>query len=390
METKNKKKIISLAIILFLVVYVIIYQNFLIKEYLKYADTLTAASLIIVTFVGIVLLGYHKDKPTYLKKEVIKVVIFQVALYFTIIYALGLVFGFLKNAYSLKPITIINNILAPIVIVIASEILRYVIISNNKNNNDFSSKAIIVAITISLSLVDISSQISLRMFTSTSRIFKLITSIVIPSIIKNVTLSYLTYHVGYKSSLIYRMVMDLYVYLVPLFPDLSDYVSSMLGIALPFLIYLYSSKIINQYNNEVETPVKTNMFGFSDVSLIVITTLLIGLISCKFPYYLLGIATGSMEPKIRIGDAILAHKVKDDNDIKIDDIVVYENGGKKIVHRVHSKETNEQGNIVYITKGDANGSDDGIELTIDDIDGKVIVTIPYIGMPSVWASDLLN
>ena len=228
------------------------------------------------------------------------------------------------------------------------------------------------------------------MFTSNVRIFNLATSVMIPSLVKNIALSYLTYHVGYKASLLYRLVLDLYVYLVPIFPDLSDYVSSMLGIALPFLVYLYSSRIIGEYNNNNETVVKTNMFGISDIGLIVFTALLIGLISCKFPYYLLGIATGSMEPKIHVGDAILAHKVKDDNEVNVGDIIVYDNDGRKIVHRVFSKETNEEGNIVYVTKGDANGSDDGNNLLIGDIEGKVLVTIPYIGMPSVWASDILN
>lgn len=390
MKTKNKKKIISIALLLIVGVFVFVYQTFLLKNYLKYADTLMAAGLIIVTFLGIVLLGYHKDKPTYLKKEVMKVVLFQVSLYFTILYALGLVFGFLKNAYSLKFIAIVNNMLAPIFLVVASEILRYVIISNNKENKDFSSKFIIVMVTVALILVDISSQINIRMFTSNVRIFNLATSVMIPSLVKNIALSYLTYHVGYKASLLYRLVLDLYVYLVPIFPDLSDYVSSMLGIALPFLIYLYSSRIIGEYNNNNETVVKTNMFGISDIGLIVFTALLIGLISCKFPYYLLGIATGSMEPKIHVGDAILAHKVKDDNEVNVGDIIVYDNDGRKIVHRVFSKETNEEGNIVYVTKGDANGSDDGNNLLIADIEGKVLVTIPYIGMPSVWASDILN
>lgn len=390
MKIKNKKKIVSFGILLYLVIYVVVYQCFLLKNYLKYADTITAANMIVMTFASIVFLGWQKDKKTYLKKEVLKVVIFQVSLYFTILYALGLVFGFLRNAYSLKPIAIINNILAPIIIVVTSEILRYVIISSNKENKDKQSKLIIAFMAITLMLVDISSQISLRMFTSAARAFNLITSIILPSIVKNLSLTYLTYHVGYKSSLIYRIVLDLYVYIVPIFPDLSEYVSAMLGIALPFLIYLYSSRIVSEYNNGMEYVYKTSVFKLSDAIFIGFTAILIGLISCKFPYYLLGIATGSMEPKIHVGDGILAHKVKTDEEVEKGDIIVYEHDGRKIVHRVVSKSPNEEGKTIYLTQGDANNTDDGVELTIDEIEGKVIITIPYIGMPSVWASNVLN
>ena len=389
MEVKNKKKIVSLCILVYLAFYIAFYLCFLLNNYLKYAETITAANLIILTFIGALMLGYHKDKMTYLKKNVLKIVIIQVLFYFGLMYASGLVFGFLKNAYSLRPITIINNILAPVIIVTTSEILRYIIVSNNKEDASID-KFIIVLTTITLILVDVSSKIRLDMFTSSLRIFKISTSVFLPSIAKNLMLTYLTYHVGYRSSLIYRLVLDLYVYLVPIFPDLGEYVTAMLGVALPFLVYQYSSREIKEYNNGKEYEYNVNVFRPSDLVLIGVTIILICLISGAFPLYLLGIATGSMHPEIKVGDAVLVNKVNKDEEIKKGDVVVYEHDGLKIVHRITSKETNEEGKIIYRTKGDANNGDDGLDITIEEISGKVIVKIPFIGYPSVWLSEILN
>ncbi len=388
-EVKNRKKTLSICMLAYLVIYIVFYLTVLINHYLKYAETITAANLIVVTFIASVALGYHKDKLTYLKKNVLRLVIIQVLFYFGLLYISGFAFGFLKNAYSLSPLMIINNILAPVFVVIASEIFRYIIISNNREKES-TNKAIIILLTFVLILIDISSKIRLDMFTSGIRVFRIVTSVFLPSIAKNLMLTYLTYHVGYRASLIYRLVLDLYVYLVPIFPDLGEYVTSMLGLVLPFLVYQYSSREIREYTNGADYKYNVNTFRPTDLILVGVTAILICLISGVFPLYLLGIATGSMHPEIKVGDAVLVNKVKSDDEINKGDVIVYEHNGLNIVHRVTSKEKNNEGKIIYRTKGDANNGDDGLNITLDEINGKVIVKVPFIGYPSVWISEILK
>lgn len=390
MDKMRKNKIIaSISILIYLIAFVVFYLFILVEKHLKYADTISAANLIIVSFIAIFLLGFKKDKKTFLKKNVFKIVIIQVLFYFSLIYAAGLSLGYLKNAYSLKPLMIVNNILVPIVIVVTTEILRYVILSDSKDKSNFS-KMIIVISMLAFAFLDISFKIRLNSFSSSASIFKVTTSIILPSLAKNMMLTYLTYQVGYKPSLLYRLVLDLYVYLVPIFPDLNEYIMSMLGILLPFFVYQYTSREIKEYYNGAEYKYNVHMFKPSDLGLIIVSSVLICLISGIFPIYLLGIATGSMEPKVNVGDAVIVNKKVDDESIKVGDIIVYDNRGLSIVHRVIEKKKDDNGKYIYITKGDANNSDDGIDLTIDNIIGKVIVKIPYIGYPSVWASKLLN
>jgi signal peptidase len=93
------------------------------------------------------------------------------------------------------------------------------------------------------------------------------------------------------------------------------------------------------------------------------------------------ILSGSMEPIIKVGGvAIVApYKNYSSNDI----ISFYQNGDKKniVTHRIQAKlypnGINKQ--PVYLTSGDANNALDQEKVTQDQITGKVIFSIPYLG-----------
>jgi len=82
------------------------------------------------------------------------------------------------------------------------------------------------------------------------------------------------------------------------------------------------------------------------------------------------IITGSMEPKIHIGDMVIVHGQQD---YLIGDIVTYQGDNSTITHRIIEKTPNG-----YITQGDANNADDG-EITDKQIIGKVVKIIPKAG-----------
>lgn len=86
----------------------------------------------------------------------------------------------------------------------------------------------------------------------------------------------------------------------------------------------------------------------------------------------IGVATvlsGSMEPNISKGDLIV---VKEEKQYQINDIIVYNDGGSYVCHRIV-----DMGDMV-ITQGDANNiADEPIEYST--IRGKVILHIPMVG-----------
>ncbi|RLE50129.1 MAG: signal peptidase I [Candidatus Methanomethylicota archaeon] len=119
---------------------------------------------------------------------------------------------------------------------------------------------------------------------------------------------------------------------------------------------------------------------------------------------LAAVPTGSMEPTIAKGSLLIIQGIAP-KDVKVGDIVVYKLPYARrytilfvfsyyvpspIVHRVIAK-TVVNGEYYFLTKGDANSIPDQNPLDVntwlrgEDILGKVLFTIPYIGYFYLWA-----
>ncbi|MFY9176409.1 MAG: signal peptidase I [Caldicoprobacterales bacterium] len=97
-----------------------------------------------------------------------------------------------------------------------------------------------------------------------------------------------------------------------------------------------------------------------------------------FNHRLYIVDSGSMSPTI-IQDSMIIVKESEPQDIKEGDIITYygsQNSGK-VTHRV--VEVQEQGKS-FITKGDANQTNDPLPLDGERVIGKVIFAIPFVGM----------
>lgn len=102
----------------------------------------------------------------------------------------------------------------------------------------------------------------------------------------------------------------------------------------------------------------------------------------KFSIYT--IASGSMVPKIKVYDAIVNVRVDSPNDIEVGDVITFVSTsllspGKTITHRVIAITADEDGNVCYQTKGDANDIADQACAKYHNIIGKVIFKIPQLG-----------
>ena len=94
------------------------------------------------------------------------------------------------------------------------------------------------------------------------------------------------------------------------------------------------------------------------------------------------IVSGSMEPLIKVRDAVIIKRTTEDN-IKKGDVVTYRSldpayYGILITHRVVSIEEKD-GKKVFITKGDHNETIDRTPVEFGQIQGKVVMRVPKIG-----------
>ena len=381
MKTRSIK---SWLIIVLLTAYIVLYKFFIFQNYMKYSEIISASFLMLLLALSIGLLGFRKDKITILTKNVFKVVLLYLILAFLVMYGLGIFVGFLKNAYSLDALSLFNNIFIPIVVIILVELIRYVVIGANKDK-----KSVIIIVTILLTIFELFTSIRAIDLNDLAATFNITATIILPTIFKNILLSYLTYHVGYKIPIFYRLIMDIYLFVVPVIPSLGNYVNSMILISLPILIYIGVFSLIDDRNSKPEPLFNKKIFTVWDIPVAVLLITLIALISGFFPYYMIGIGSESMNPVIRKGDAVIIKKINNETKLKKGDIIAYSSGSLVIVHRI--KEIKNDGkNSTYITKGDANNGSDPREVSRSQIKGIVKMDIPVIAWPTVWLTELFK
>jgi signal peptidase I len=90
------------------------------------------------------------------------------------------------------------------------------------------------------------------------------------------------------------------------------------------------------------------------------------------------VMSGSMEPAIRTGSII---SVREEEEYGIDDIItvdIPERTADTFTHRI-VEEIEEDGETKYITKGDANETEDPEPVSEDLIIGSLFFKIPYLG-----------
>ena len=98
-------------------------------------------------------------------------------------------------------------------------------------------------------------------------------------------------------------------------------------------------------------------------------------------YLPLIVLTDSMYPEIHGGDLIICHKGEPE-EVQEGDVIAYfdpaGNGTTIVSHRV-VEVSDENGEISYITKGDANNTEDMLPVSEDDLVGVYVKRIPGVG-----------
>ena len=99
-------------------------------------------------------------------------------------------------------------------------------------------------------------------------------------------------------------------------------------------------------------------------------------------YQLFTVLSGSMEPTLNVGGVIIVEKV-DPMTLEEGDIITFVSNdttlnGKVVSHRILQVVDNNNGRM-FITKGDANEDRDDAAAVPDNVIGRVIFHIPYLG-----------
>ena len=89
-----------------------------------------------------------------------------------------------------------------------------------------------------------------------------------------------------------------------------------------------------------------------------------------------------MENELFLGDVAIIQKCGA-NDVNVGDIIEYQMDGYTVIHRIVEKKQ-RNGEFYFVTKGDNNNLPDSEEVREDQLIGKVIFKIKYLGYPAIW------
>ncbi|MEG1288289.1 MAG: signal peptidase I [Bacilli bacterium] len=333
-----------------------------------------------------------KDKYVKIKnKNKVLQVCIIIVLFYTIIYYLsGLYFGFIKSAYSSSFFSIIKNIYAFVLIIIAEEYVRYRLLTYGKKKT-----ILFIFVSILFVIVEFNFTTMFAKFTSNAKIFEFVASQLIPLICLNLLYSYLVMVNNYKASIIFRIPTLLLTLVLGIYPDLNWYIYGCLQIIYTALSYYVVRRYLKtEADKEDEdrkniNKVKRNAEYVSWGVFVILMIALVLFISGNLKYVPIAIMSDSMKPVFQRGDVLIYKKVNDFDTLKVGDILVFQHEDKIVTHRI-IRIKKEKDFIQINTKGDNLDNEDAFITTGKDIIGVKYSIIPFIGYPSVTLYELLK
>ncbi len=351
---------------------------FIPTDYLR----ITAAAILTAAAVAVYLLIKKRITYSLNKRQVTMLLAVIAALYLTLYYMSGISLGFIVARASFNASIFLKNLLPSAIIIIATEIIRTVLLSQEEK--PITVLSYIIAVISDLLLGGGIGQIF-----SINRLMSVVGSTLFTAVSSNLLYNYISKRYGYLPIIVYRLILTVPFYFIPYSPNLSDAIYAFCNMLLPVAAYLFIALLYEKRQKQATKRIgKWSYIGTGAVLAVMISVVM--LISCHFRFGLIVIATPSMSGEINIGDAVV-YEQYDDQSIEIGDVIIFtkDGGNEKIVHRVVDIE-NINGQHRYYTKGDANEDPDFGYITEGDIFGVVKLKVAYIGYPSLWLRSIFE
>ena len=342
--------------------------------------TITAAIL----FVAAVLVCLFVKKRSILsfnKRQVLLLLTVIAAVYLMLLYLTGLYYGFGYGLYYLSFQTFFQYILPVAVVIIATEIIRAILIGNGG-----------VPMKILLYLACVSAEICLGAgignINSSYLLVDFLSFTVLPAATANLLYHYIAKRYGCAPNIAYRLILGLYAYVIPFVSNIPVVFTALSGILLPLVSLWFIDLLFEKKRRYAAKPKSKWGYALWGATIAVMISLVM-LISCQFRFGILVIATPSMTGSINEGDAVVFEEYRDQT-LKEGDVIVFtKNSKSRIVHRVVDIQ-NINGQNRYITKGDANEDNDYGYIVDTQVVGVVKFKVVYIGYPSLWLRQLFD
>jgi len=310
---------------------------------------------------------------------------FQVALLIIV----GLFAGFGNSPYSFTPFSIMVNIFFVSSYLAGTEITRAYLIKRGTQSRKYTTLVLTGVTLLYVALQLTPAQITGLTIGSPAIILEFLGKIVITALAMNLLASYLSYMGGATASLGYVGVLMVFDWFSPILPNPHWTIVALIGTIAPAIGFSFIQNSIRETGvKKIRKSRQKQSGGYGWTAVTVFSVIIV-----FFSFGFLGvkptvISSGSMQPALQVGDLAVIQKI-DSKTIKEGDIIQFIEENVTVIHRVVTI-TPQDGQTLYITKGDANDKPDVQPIAGNQILGKSIFTIPKIGWIQIFVRNILR
>lgn len=340
-----------------------------------------AAAILLLPMAIITWLTVKKRSvPSIHQRQILWIMALMGVIYLVLYYLSGLKFDFHSNANRTGTDSLWRFILPITAIIVAGEMFRYVIRAQNNRGADILSYIALVA-------ADLCIGTGVGGIHSFNSFMDFLGLTLFPAVVANALYHYVAKRYGMYPNMVYRLLITLYAYVIPVVPAMPDPLFAFANMLVPLFIYVFLSMLYEKKKRYALE--RTSKLTVPATALaIAILLAFVMLISNQFTYGSLVIATDSMTGELNRGDSAIFEQY-DDQTIAVGQVIVFEKDDSLIVHRVVDIHY-INGVTQYYTKGDANEDRDTGHITEGDIVGIVHMKVPYVGYPTLWIRSLFS
>lgn len=381
----NKEKrtiILYISILLIILIGCLTITVFVIPNFFQ--ESARIANMIVWIALAIIAVPIENDHTRYKgKKEKIKTTLIIVIVYYILYFLFGLMFGYKKSPYARSFFMIVKNLFYIVGAVALQDYVRTKVINNERKKINY------IIFTIIFILIRLDYSEGIAVFSSGEKIFEYISSIIIPEIAKGCVCSYLAISGGTLLVYAYSIPTALIQVLLPIFPDLDWFLTSVFDVLISLILFLYNNYEHTIKTNRLTRKQKKKVSPIRNIPGIILLLFTVSFIAGFLPAKPVAIMSYSMVPTFSRGAIVISVNIKekDLHKLKIGDILHYKAKNGEVIHRIIDIKEDKDKNIIFQTQGDNNNAPDENWVKPDQVIGYVKVYIPYVGYPSVWFSE---
>ncbi len=369
------RKIKGFILFTLLLVFAYIYFNFLVTGCPEYAPKILAAFMIALAYLAYFLYGFPRYESTSNQVMITKVTVVSLILYFLSIYIFGIFKGITVQSTTL-------SIFIPIITIIATEMLRYIVINANRDTGIFS-----VLITVGIIVIQVAQKLDASNLLTTASMVNYISTVILPIVIRNILLSIYSNHVDITIAIIYAILVVEFRNIIPWIPNLGDFTYLGFEMIMSFGLITFASRLLIKHYEGYSMITCVNGFSVLDAVIIVLFVAGILLISGVTPFKLYEQTEKAEYTDIVRGDGPIIKTKPKISSLKKKDIILVLNKDKtkelKVVNRVDTVTKKNAKGEKYEVRSVYIIGDKGEAVFVDDkkIVGKVLFNLKYIFKP---------